>query len=261
MTKFVWLNAVKNTKVEPVVKMLKELFVVFGVPKRLICDRGTAFTSKIFQKLCLDNAIKLVQNASATPRANGQVERYNRTILAALKTSIESEVKWDKSIPQIRWSCNNVANDTTGYSAYQLMFGLHGRGMNDAAIVAHLFEKPRLDAAQIREKASDRIKETQRKAKARYDRNRVSRKFKSGDLVLVKRKIVTNDGCSKKLLPKYAGPYRVEVVLGNDRYVIVDIEGAQRTQKSYKGVHPVDHLKSYSNQDLSDISDNTTDEN
>ena len=215
-TKFVWLNAVKNTKVEPVVKMLKELFVVFGVPKRLICDRGTAFTSKIFQKLCLDNAIKLVQNASATPRANGQVERYNRTILAALKTSIESEVKWDKSIPQIRWSCNNVANDTTGYSAYQLMFGLHGR---------------------------------------------VSRKFKSGDLVLVKRKIVTNDGCSKKLLPKYAGPYRVEVVLGNDRYVIVDIEGAQRTQKSYKGVHPVDHLKSYSNQDLSDISDNTTDEN
>ncbi|XP_047518987.1 uncharacterized protein LOC125058890 [Pieris napi] len=48
---------------------------------------GTSFTSKKFEEYLRSLGIKHIKNAVATPRANGQVERYNRTLLAALTAS------------------------------------------------------------------------------------------------------------------------------------------------------------------------------
>lgn len=61
--------------------------VFFGLPKRIITDRGTAFTSKAFEEYCDVNNIQHIKTAVRTPRANGQVERANQTILHYLQTS------------------------------------------------------------------------------------------------------------------------------------------------------------------------------
>lgn len=45
-------------------------------------------------------------------------------------------------------------------------------------------------------------------------------KFEVGQEVLVHKFIATNDSRSKKLLPKYSGPYVVTKVLENDRYFV-----------------------------------------
>ncbi|KAJ3645515.1 hypothetical protein Zmor_023165 [Zophobas morio] len=66
----------------------------FGVPRRIISDRGeTILLVSMFMEYCKTLNIKHVLNATATPRANGQVERYNRTILASLASSMEDEQK------------------------------------------------------------------------------------------------------------------------------------------------------------------------
>lgn len=52
-------------------------------------------------------------------------------------------------------------------------------------------------------------------------------------------------GQIKKLLPKYAGPYRITKVLDNDRYVVEDVPGAPRSQKPYTGVYPGEKLRMY----------------
>jgi hypothetical protein len=80
-TKFCIIEAVKSTKTRHVLKALKQLFDIFGVPDRVITDRGTAFTSRSFQTFCETHGIKHILNAVTTPRANGQCERYNRTII------------------------------------------------------------------------------------------------------------------------------------------------------------------------------------
>lgn len=95
-TKFVFIKAVRNTKVGPVMQFLDEIIDTFGVPLRIICDRGSCFTSKRFENYCNELNIKVNFNATATPRANGQAERYNRTILASLTTMTDEEEKWDK---------------------------------------------------------------------------------------------------------------------------------------------------------------------
>lgn len=51
-TKFVFISSVRNTKSRVVVNELNKIFKVFGNPKRLICDAGSAFTSHMFVNFC-----------------------------------------------------------------------------------------------------------------------------------------------------------------------------------------------------------------
>lgn len=71
-------------------------------------------------------------NATATPRANVQVERYNRKILDALAASTDNEDEWNKHISKIKWGLNSSINTVTGKSPYELQFGFVPRGNNDA---------------------------------------------------------------------------------------------------------------------------------
>lgn len=90
-TKFASLFAVKDTKTAPVMRHLRQLFVTYGTPARIITYRGMAFTARTFVKFCSELGIKLIQNAVAMPRANGKVERLNSTILSTLSTSVTEE--------------------------------------------------------------------------------------------------------------------------------------------------------------------------
>lgn len=80
-SKFLVVKAVRNTKTVPVINALNEMTAYFGIPQRIVSDRGTAFTSKSFEEYCDRNSIHHVKTAVRTPRANGQVERANQTIL------------------------------------------------------------------------------------------------------------------------------------------------------------------------------------
>ena len=79
-SKYLVIKPVKTTKTLPVINMINELTCYFGLPTRIVTDRGTAFTSKTFIEYCKSNAIQHILNAVRTPRANGQIERANQVI-------------------------------------------------------------------------------------------------------------------------------------------------------------------------------------
>lgn len=76
-TRFSWLYATKSTSSKEVIEHLKPLFSIFGNPRRIITDRGTAFTSHEFSDFVKQIRIKHSQVAVAAPWANGKVERVN----------------------------------------------------------------------------------------------------------------------------------------------------------------------------------------
>lgn len=111
-TRYVYLKPVKSTKSHNSIRALSEYFGIFGVPRRLISDRGTSFTSASFKRFMHDKSIKHILNAVATPRANGQVEQYNKVIIDALtaKSVGSPENTWDEHLPDVQWSMNNTLN-------------------------------------------------------------------------------------------------------------------------------------------------------
>ncbi|GFY78156.1 transposon Tf2-6 polyprotein, partial [Trichonephila inaurata madagascariensis] len=73
--KFSWLYPVKTVSAENALEKLKLQQKTFGNPVRIITDRGSAFTSKLFNDYCTEENIQHLQIATGIPRGNGQVER------------------------------------------------------------------------------------------------------------------------------------------------------------------------------------------
>lgn len=71
-TKFTIIEPVKTCYV---VKILTNLIYLFGVPHRIISDRGTAYTSQTFRMFCDNYGIKHVLNAVAIPSSKRPVRK------------------------------------------------------------------------------------------------------------------------------------------------------------------------------------------
>lgn len=249
-TKFVIIKAVKNTKTSTTITVFKEYFSIFGVPFRLITDRGTTFTSSKFKQFLSGKSVHHVLNSVATPRANGQVERYNRSILDSLTTMIQGEDErlWDEHLYNIQWGLNNTLNKSTGKTPAEVLFGLRLTGTNESEIQlavqnvdSNLNDDNNLN--DIRSAAQKKTIENQSLQKKRFDKNRFKpRTFQVGQLVRVERE-VSCKGKSKKLVAKCLGPYRIAKIMPNDRYEIVDTPLTQKKGKpKYSGVFPVDKI-------------------
>lgn len=88
----------------------------------------------------------------------------------------------------------------------------------------------------IRQAADARIKASQQYITIRHSsKHKPAKTYCVGDYVVI-RNTDNTPGVNKKFEATFRGPYVVAKVLGNDRYVIQDIEGCQRTQIPYDGV-------------------------
>lgn len=261
-TKFVWAKPCKSTRSLEVTSTLEEVFSLFGYPKRIISDRGTAFTSKTFADYCTSKQIRHVKNAVASPRSNGQVERFNRTLIEAINKSTTEEQNWDTCLPQVVWGINNTINSTTGFPAYRLMFKakrslLQGTGSNeyDTEETANI----------VRDKAKENIEKTSAKMKRRFDsKRRKPTHYKVNDLVLWNKSEAATKEAVRKLKEKYSGPYKISKCLGNDRYVITSLKGLKGYTK-FSTIVASDVLRNFdsvadNHDDSSDSSVDSTEE-
>lgn len=123
-TKFIFIRGVRETKSSSTIRVFREYLSLFGSPKLLITDQGTSFTRKAFKDYIKSVGVKHILNAVATPRANGEVERYNRTILAALGTMNHDKPNghWDEHLPNIQLGLNTMVNTTTKKTPSELLF-------------------------------------------------------------------------------------------------------------------------------------------
>ncbi|BFF91641.1 uncharacterized protein DMAD_09873 [Drosophila madeirensis] len=96
---------------------------------------------------------------------------------------------------------------------------------------------------KLRADAATTVNDHRAAAKKRYDaRHSKPTVYTLGDLVLVENEPFST-GTSRKLEPRYKGPFIVNKVLPNDRYLVEDIPYAQRKQRHYKSVYSSDRMK------------------
>lgn len=245
VTKFIKLYACKSTKSEETIAHLNEYFRNYRVPKRIISDRGTCFTSKAFLDLLEEKSIKQVLIAVGTPRANGQVERFNRDLTPMLAKMCDSPKKWDLILENVEYSINNTICRSTGETPSRLLFGVNQSGqVNDKIrLELELYDESKNSLENMRQAASERIEKSQENNERAYNEKRKNPTVYSvGDYVMIKNFDCT-PGVNKKHIPSFKGPYVVKKVLDHDRYIVTDIEGFQLTQLPYTGTVRPDQMK------------------
>jgi len=225
-TKFVWLYPMKSTGTAEVINKLIQQSAVCGNPRRIISDRGTAFTSTDFNTYCKDENIEHVRIVTGVPRENGPVERINRIIIPLLtKLSAPNPAEWHRHVDRVQQYINNVPTRSTSFSPFRLLFGARMRIKEDPMInelleneAATLFQEER---DELRQQAKKAIAKIQEENKRDYNRwRRASNTYKVDELVAIKR---TQVGGRLKVAAKYFGPYKIKRILRNDRYMVEKI--------------------------------------
>jgi transposase InsO family protein len=79
-----------------------------GVPKKIVSDRGTQFTSKFWEGLHETLYTQLHFSSAYHPQTNGQTERVNQILEDMLRTcALQYGRSWDQSLPYAEFSYNN----------------------------------------------------------------------------------------------------------------------------------------------------------
>ncbi|GFV44307.1 hypothetical protein TNCV_4129751 [Trichonephila clavipes] len=151
-TKFVWLYPIKTTSSSDVIKKLEIQKTTFGNPRFLITDRGTTFPSDEFHTYCSEQKITLHHITTGLPRANGQVERINRTIIPVLsKMSEDDPTKWFKHVPSLQEVLNSTFQRSINTILFELLFGTQINNKTDLRIQQLIDEQLQLEFNENRE--------------------------------------------------------------------------------------------------------------
>ena len=248
-TKYVKLYPVVSTSTREVCLSLDKYFEYYSRPSRVISDRGTCFMSNEFSTYLLDKNITHIKVAVASPQANGQVERVNRTLKAILSKISEplAHSDWVNQLSRVEFALNNTVHRASKTAPSKLLFGVLQRGSEVDRLTEFLEEKnvnsDERNLENVRGDAAVAIGKLQEYNLGQFAEGaRPPKVFNVGDYVVI-RNVDTTIGTNKKLIEKFRGPYLVHKVLPHDRYVVKDIEECQLTQLPYTGIIESKHIR------------------
>ena len=108
---------------------LAELYVqhivrLNGVPKSIVSDRDTRFTSKFLKILQDSFGTRLNFSSAFHPQTDGQSERTIQILEDMLRAcAIDFPGSWEKYLPLVEFAYNNSFQSTVGMAPYKALYG------------------------------------------------------------------------------------------------------------------------------------------
>ncbi|CDF32578.1 unnamed protein product [Chondrus crispus] len=94
----------------------------YGPPASLLSDNGGQFASKFFQKICQIMGIRNLFTTAYHPQTNGQVERFNQTILSRIRHYVvEHQKTRDEYCGPLTYAYNTQVHRSTGCTPFELV--------------------------------------------------------------------------------------------------------------------------------------------
>jgi transposase InsO family protein len=202
-------------------KMEERWIALLGAPKAIISDRDSRFTSHFWEGLWSAMGTELKRSTAFHPQTDGSTERANRTLVEALRASVnEQRDDWTAMLPAVARAHNASVCNSTGFTPDFLLLGREVRAGLDADLAADGADAGRRypGAQQLHEaraaaevKAREHIAKAQQKQQADSAKGRRAPQIKEGDRVWLSNRNLRTEGPdgARKLEPLWYGPYRV----------------------------------------------------
>ena len=267
-----WVEAIplpsEPTSEEIVEAFIENIVSRFGVPRCLVCDRGSNLISKLCQEVYELLGVDMKPSTAYHHNTSGLVERYNRTLAGLLRAAGKDGKDWPLHIPWLNFLFRATPHEVTKESPAFLALGRELRTPADLRLLADTDPevtaptatqpsslatpdadteadtsaspytaqalKRRLEIAW--DSAAHLSKAAQMSSKERRDLSRREPEYQVGDRVLVRRPVNDHTGVPDggKLAPIYEGPYRVSEVLENGNVQLRDLKS--------QGIYDVFHV-------------------
>ena len=212
---FIPVNQKDNAK-KLVEVYVKEIVSKHGVPKKIITDRGSVFTSAFWKQLHEALGSKLDFSMAYHPETGGQTERTNQILEDMLRAcALDFGGTWEDHLPLAEFSYNNSYQSSLKAAPYEVLYGRKCRspicwyepGSSKEFVPDYIKERQ-----DIIDKIRDRLKIAQSRQKSYADQSRRSWHPEVGDMVYLKvspMKGVKRFRVKGKLSPIYIGPFKI----------------------------------------------------
>ena len=235
-----WMEAypIPNQEAKTVARIVTdEFFFRFSIPEQLHTDQGRQFESELILEICKSLNVRKSHTTPYHPQCDGLVERFNRTLLNMLSTSIKDHhFTWQEHIRPVCMAYNTSVQSTTGYTPFYLMFGREAKIPADIMFGTNTVseQSPNEYAANLRSRlcaSYDHVRKNlgtgHKRQKEFYDQRVHGEPYKEGDLVWLRSPVVPR-GKSKKFHHPWTGPFKVIKCLSEVTYRIQSVSGRRR---------------------------------
>ncbi|XP_062844794.1 uncharacterized protein K02A2.6-like [Trichomycterus rosablanca] len=201
----------KITNATNVINALEMMFQVHGYPRYLRSDNGQPFASREFHDYLTAHGIMQLKGVPYWPQSNGEVERFNRTILKSVKIGKIEKKDWKVALKSFLFHYRTTPHAVTGVSPAKLLMNreLRDKLPSFTGMPADSDEPHAAVSEEIHDK--DALHKLKRNIAANQRRGAKDQEIKPGDTVLCK-----NLHKSNKLDPDFESqPYEVISKQGN----------------------------------------------
>ena len=241
-SKYVSLIPIKTTTSEVICEVLWIHWISkFGIPERIHSDRGSNFTSGLFQEYCRILGIRKTFTSPYYPQSDGLVERLFRTVKPMISAVMEDRCikDWSSTLPIVEYGIRNTVQKTTKYSPYEILFGRRPKinlwnivKTNETkSTLEEYVENMKQKITIIHNKVLDNIENHNTKKQDTYNRNRWSKEIQLGDKVMIKCQEHSAFG------HRYIGPFIVKRIIDKWTYILQN--GNDTLQRNYNQIKKI----------------------
>jgi transposase InsO family protein len=199
---------------------LQHVYPRFGVPKKIISDRDTRFTSKFAKGLNEALGIRSNMSTAYHPQTDGQSERTNQGLETFIRCYCnEEQDNWHIWLPMAEFAHNQWPNATTKKALFDLIMGYvpSMEQIKKPSPVPQVEERL-AELEQVRKVAWEAMLKAQAMLQVKNPEGRRFHPYKEGEHMWIKGTNLKTLYPSAKLGPKQYGPFKVLKQFSNAVY-------------------------------------------